>query len=491
MLDIRTIYELQTEYKVSEGTFKDTEVSFADYLAQCRTFIRKGLPSNYSKSTLDSEAKEKIQVDLASTFVSKHKANVQGYITPEGVLDSALLLEDIIDSISGVAIIKDALNDPSIDEIQINDMNTLFVIRGGVAEPYIDSKGRVVQFSSDEEISILINKLIDDGTGNIPQFSKGYPLLNAKTAKEQYRLNAVHSSANATDKPPFAFPVTTVTLRKFKDTALTLDQLVETGSMTRDMADFMCLLGRANIKLFCVGATGSGKTTLLNIIAQNIPKDKRIILIQNPTEITFQERDTLGRNLRNVLHWEVVNTQQKGGNTATMPNLISNALRATPDVIIPGEARTPEEFAQMNRVIKVGERIMGTYHAEDAVGALERFADEVSSLGSGSSESVLKGLGKAVDIIIAQHKYEDGSRKIKEIVEIGGLDSKGDVIYNTLYKLEYDGTTKVNEQGKVVIGCKFVRCNPISERLKNKFFESGISASELEVFLRDAGDDNV
>ena len=481
MINLKEVYKIQSEYGVADESFKDSEISFEDYLAQCRMFISKNLPEDYTKGNWDSEKKLNTLINLTSLFVEKHKVNVKGYTSSEGILDTQLLLEDLCDSVTGEAIVKDALADPEVDEIQINDKNTIFVIRNGIPEYYTDSKGRVMQFSNNEEIHTLLNKLIDDGTGNLPQFTDGVPLLNAKTAKHQYRINAVHHVANTMDKPPYNYPITTVVIRKFKESHLGIEDLVRGGACTEQMGRLLMLLGRAELKLFCVGPTGSGKTTLLRIIASTVPKNKRMILIQNPTEISFFEKDAYGRNTRNVVHWEVVQSADEEKNTsATMANLISDALRATPEVILIGEAREPEEFEQIQRAMRTGHKTLGTFHAEDAKDAISRFASEISH-GNSYFESV-RMVADSIDIIISQFKFENGERKIMEISEIMGTDKDGEPIIRTLFKYNFTGRMAKDENGRVKVLGEFKQENYMSEKLKNSLYKVGIPYEQIAEF---------
>lgn len=485
MIDLKGIYKLQSDYGVADDSFKDSEISFEDYLAQCRVFISKNLPDAYNKGNWDTEKKLNTLINLTSLFVDKHKVNVKGYISSEGILDTQLLLDDLCDSVTGEAIVKEALADPEIDEVQINDKNTIFVVRNGIPEYYLDSKGRVMQFSNNDEIHTLLNKLIDDGTGNLPQFTDGVPLLNAKTSKHQYRINAVHHVANTMDKPPYNDPITTVVIRKFKESNLVIEDLVRGGTCTEQMGRLLMLLGRAELKLFCVGPTGSGKTTLLRIIASTVPKSKRMILIQNPTEISFFEKDAYGRNIRNVLHWEVVQTADSDVNTsASMSNLISNALRATPEVILIGEAREPEEFQQIQRAMRTGHKTLGTYHAEDTRDALGRFASEIST-GSGSNyfES-LRMVSDSIDIIISQFKFENGERKIMEISEVLGTDANGEPNIRTLFKYNFTGKMAKDANGRIKVLGEFRRENEMSEKLKNSLYKVGIPYEEIAEFCQ-------
>lgn len=481
MITLKELYKIQSEYGVADASFKDSEISFEDYLAQCRVFISKNLPEEYTKGNWDTQKKTDTLISITSLFVDKHKVNVKGYVSQEGILDTQLLLEDLCDSVTGEAIIKDALADPEVDEIQINDKNTIFVIRQGIPEYYTDTKGRVMQFSNNDEIHTLLNKLIDDGTGNLPQFTDGVPLLNAKTAKHQYRINAVHHVANTMDKPPFNYPITTVVIRKFKESHLEINDLVRGGACTEQMGRLLMLLGRAELKLFCVGPTGSGKTTLLRIIASTVPKNKRMILIQNPTEISFFEKDAYGRNTRNVVHWEVVQSADEDKNTsASMENLISNSLRATPEVVLIGEAREPGEFQQIQRAMRTGHKTLGTFHAEDARDAIGRFASEIG--GGNNYFECVRMVADSIDIIISQFKFENGERKVMEISEILGTDKDGEPIVSTLFKYNFTGKMAKDANGRIKVLGEFKQENYMSDKLKNSLFKVGIPFEQIAEF---------
>lgn len=477
MLNPRTVFELQTKYGVASGAFKDAETTFETYMAECRAFVSRNLPETYNTS-MDSKQRTSELLKLATSFVEKHRKPVSGYVDSDGNVDVALLLQDVNAALSGEAVIREAMQDEAVDEIQINDMKTIFVVKHGVMEPYVDSHGRVMQFSNNDEIMTLISKLVDDGQGTVPQFTEGVPLFNAKTAKDLYRLNAVHSSANARDLPPFNFPATSVVIRKFKKEHLVMKDLVNGGSCTEDMGELLTLLGRAELRVFCVGPTGSGKTTLLRIIASTTPMSKRIILIQNPTEITFYDRDSAGRNQRNVVHWEVVQSADPSkSSSATMENLISNALRQTPDVILVGEAREPGEFTQLLRAMRTGHKTYGTYHAGSSLDALERFADEVGG------ENPIRKVCKSLDVIISQYKFENGERRLMEITEVLGVDEHGEPIVNPLYRFDFSGDMEEDENGRTRVLGSFKHVNPMSYKMQQSMFKAGISRDKIKKFI--------
>lgn len=477
MLQLKDVYKLQSDYNVADGSFKDSEVSFMDYMAQCRIFLRNNLPEEYYRGGWDSEKKQTHLLTLASQFLDTHKVKVKGYTTAEGIVDSVLLLKDVTDAVTGESVLKEALNDPEVDEIQINDKNTIFVQKNGRLEPYIDKQGRIMQFATNDEIHIVINKLIDDGTGNKPQFTEGLPILNAKTAKHQYRIAAVHHAANTQDKPPHNFPITSVVIRKFKETKLQIEDLIKYGACTPKMGRLLMLLGLAELKLFCVGPTGSGKTTLLNIISNTIPMNKRILLVQNPSEITFQERDEFGRNVRNVVHWEVIPN-------APMPDLIDETLRFTPEVVIIGEMREKFEFLQAFRMMHTGHKLNGTYHAEDEKDAINRYATELSTASDGLSfMEAVRIISGTIDIIISQYKFPDGRRRIMGLSEIQGIDENGDVKTNPIFEFELTGEVVTNEFGLPDVKGVFKQVGAISEKLANTFYKAGVPKSQLEEFM--------
>lgn len=483
MLTLKEVFQIQSDYNVSDGSFSEAEISFADYMKQCRLYLTSNIPDAYSTGEWDSDKKQTYLLNLAAQFIEKHPVRVSGYITPDNLVDTTLLFEDVSNSVVGAGVLKDALEDQEVDEIQINDYKTIFVSKGGVLRYYVDNRGRAVQFVSDQEVIITLNRLIDDGTGSIPQFTDGNPLLNAKTAKHQYRVNAVHFSANTMDKPPFNTPITTVVIRKFKEVKLTIEDLVKFGAVTPKMGRLIKLLGKAELKLFCVGPTGSGKTTLLNIIANTIPYDKRIILIQNPTEISFFERDEQGRNIRNVVHHEVQDASDDDQSRATMPNLVSNSMRETPEIIIIGEARRPKEFGQIQRAMQTGHKVLGTYHSMDELDAVGRFATELSSDTGASYIEAVRLVSGTIDVIISQFKFPDGRRRVMGISEVLGVDNEGSPKLNQLFRFELSGETRINDSGLVEVLGSFKQVGTLSEKIKMAFFKSGVSSSQIAEFL--------
>lgn len=485
MLSIQDLLRLQTDNDIKVGgDVREDLVKREDYVEQCRQYITANLPKEYNDGTWDAH-KKSIELDnTIANFVQRHAVKVEGFVSPDGEPNIPALLEYVIDSVKGYGILREALEDDDVDEIQINDYKTIYVVRKGVTMPYQTKDGKFPVFTKDSEITIMLNKLINDGS--VPQFTDGAPLLNAKTAEKGYRVNAVHNMANAKDKEPYDFPITTVVIRKFKETKLNFNDMVRGGSVTAKMARLLSLIGRIDLNTFFIGPTASGKTTLLTAVAQNIPIAKRLCLVQNPTEITFFERDEEGKNRRNVLHWEANDAADATRkNTNTMGNLISNALRVTPDVLILGEARAPDEFAQLQRAMQTGHRVIGTYHAKDAADAIERGASELSAGAGIELAEAKRQWARSVDIIIAQHKFPDGSRKVMEITEVEGCDSDGNLVLRPIFK--YKLLNAYVENGVSHVRGEFEMTNPISEKFQESLRKDCVPDADFYEFTQKGG----
>src|SRR5690606_24428190 len=146
-----------------------------------------------------------------------------------------------------------------------------------------------------------------------------------------------------------------------------------------------------------------------------------------PTEIFLTERDQYGRNIRNVVHWEV-------SSNVSMATFISNSLRATPDVIIVGESREAEEFYQILRAMRTGHQVLGTLHAEDAVDGVGRFTTEVAMSGNMWYSEVMGLVADNIDIINAQYRFADGRRRVMEISEVLRVNNEGKLQVNKLFE---------------------------------------------------------
>lgn len=490
MITLSDIFRAQVKYGVSSVLSTGDTISYELYLAECRRMLADKVPQEYYLSW-DKKRRNEFQDNLIIGFVRSNAKSVDGFMSETGELAQDLLVERLRTDILDFGILRGALEDDTIQEVQINDYKTVWVVRNGRCELYTDAQGKPIQFVSDEELRSTIDRVIYNPNGSAPRMTDTDPLLNARTAGRGYRVSAVRYSATTPDmQAGLDFPVTTVTIRKYAPSMLTFDDFVENNTMTSEMADFLRLCGRANIRLMCVGPVSSGKTTLLNAVVWEIPREQRIILIQNPTEIMVYERsEETAANLRNTLHWEakdIDETGKKSPTTQTMGNLISHSLRNAPDVIVPGEVRTPEEFYQMNRALKTGHRVLSTFHARDGADAIERMATELATLG-GSITDYVSSLCKSIDIVVSQMKLEDGSRRVMKIEELTGrVKEDGTIETRTLFEFRLSGKVDKDENGrtKKIYG-EFKQVEALSDNLLREFYTSGIGAEEMFPYTKE------
>lgn len=487
MLNLAQVFKAQSKYGISNTMSNTESVTYEVYLLGCRRALTDKTPTEYY--TWDKRRQNEFTDNLIIQYVRNNVKDVDGFLDENGDVKQDELIDRLRTDIVDFGILRGALEDEDIQEIQINDYKTIWVIKGGKAYLYTDSNGKPYQFVSDMELHSTIDRLIYNPNGSVPRMTTTHPLLNTRTAQKGYRLSGVNSSATTPDmKIGFDFAVTTITIRKYAPSMLTFKDFEEFGSLTSEMSDLLRKCGKADIRLACVGPTSSGKTTLLNAVVWEIPRDQRLILIQNPTEIMVYERsEETGANLRNALHWEASDIDQKmkdDPSTPSMANMIAHTLRNTPDVIIPGEVRTPAEFFQMVRALKTGHRVLTTFHAYDGRDAVDRGATELATLG-GSPLDHARGLANSFDIIVSQRKLDDGARHVMSIEELTGkLDESGLAETNVLFRFKMTGEVTKDEKGNTKkIHGYYEQVNPISDELIQKFYSAGITRKELEPYI--------
>lgn len=488
MLTLASVFKAQSKYGMNNKFVGDSDaVSYEVYLTGCRRMLTDKTPTDFYSWELRRQ--NDFTDSLIVSYVRNNPRSVNEFVDDKGDLDQDALINRLRIDIVDFGILREALEDDTVQEIQINDCKTIWVVRGGRSELFVDKNGKPYQFVSDAELHATIDRLIYKPKTTTPRMTQENPLINTRTAGKGYRLSGVDSTAITPDSTVgFDFPCTSITIRKYAPSMLTFDDFEKFGSITPEESNLLRMCGRANIRLACVGPTSSGKTTLLNAVCWEVDPELRLILIQNPTEIMIYNRSTeSGANIRNAIHWEAQDLSSEKASdpsTPTMANLIAHTLRNTPDVIIPGEVRTPDEFFQMNRALKTGHRVLTTWHAIDAADAIDRGSNELATLG-GSTIDHARSLANSFDIIVSQIKLGDGSRKVMKIEELTGRLIDGRAETRVLFEFKLTGhTEKDPETGKVLkIFGYFQQVNPISDKLLQSFYAVGITREELEPYI--------
>lgn len=482
MLSIESVQDIQAEFKVTNSSIAESARSIQEYVAECLKHLSVTLPAEYYNNVWDDTRKQRERDKCIVDFVHSNAVRVQGFLTEQDTLNEVALSNYLIAFCNGEGVLKDALENPDVDEIQVNDKDTVYCVVHGVTQLLRDKKGNPVRFPDNSTIEQLILRLIDDGSASVPNFTAGAPILNAKTALKQYRISAVHSMLNARDKNNINAPITSLVIRKFPDNVLTLSDLVRSNTITPKIAKLLSLLGRVKLNVFFVGETGSGKTTLMQAVCRSISYNDRVLMIQNPTEFTFFERDELGTNKRNAVHWEAnasLDGKDESKTSGTAKNLLSNALRFTPNVIILGETRYDDEFGLAAAAGFMGHRLLATYHSDSAQGAVNRGALAIAKDMHISLTDALPQWATVANVVVAQRRFPDGSRRIKEITEVFTDNDK--IVYKPILHYQYKAVIE-DEKGVKHLDGAYVFDNPISDKFQELLLEAFVPQEDFVEF---------
>ena len=334
----------------------------------------------------------------------------------------AQLFHEVMDELVGYGPIQVLLDDPDISEVMVN----------GPKRIYIERKGRItrtnVAFENNEHVVRVIERII------LPlgrRIDADRPTVDARLP-DGSRVNAVI--------PPVAIDGPTITIRKFSRERLKVEQLVEFGSLTSEVAELLRACVAARLNILISGGTGSGKTTLLNVLSGFIPEDERIVTIEDAAELQLHQE--------HVVRMESKPPNTEGGGVVTIRDLVVNALRMRPDRIVVGECRGGEALDMLQAMNTGHDGSLTTLHANTPRDALSRL--ETLTLMSGLDlplRVVREQIAAAVDLIVQQSRLRDGSRKVTQISEVAGME--GDtIILNDLFKFEQS----IVDQGGKVLG---------------------------------------
>ncbi|HML39680.1 MAG TPA: CpaF family protein [Bellilinea sp.] len=355
------------------------------------------------------------------------------------------LFRDILDELLGFGPLQPLLEDPEISEIMVN----------GPKNIYIERKGKIlrtnISFDDDNAVIRIIDKIILPLGRRIDVDS---PTVDARLP-DGSRVNAII--------PPVSIDGPSITIRKFQKDKLSVNQLIDYGSMTQNMANFVkaCVVSRLNIIIS--GGTGSGKTTLLNVLSSFIPDDERIVTIEDAAELKLQQE--------HIVRLETKPANSDGRSAVTIRDLVRNSLRMRPDRIIVGEVRGGEALDMLQAMNTGHDGSLTTLHANAPRDAISRL--ETMCLMSGMElpvKVIREQIASAIDMIIQQTRLRDGSRKITSITEIAGME--GDTVVMTdVFKFQQ---TAVDTNGNVIGDLKPTGIRPLfTPRLEAAGFKLG------------------
>ena len=342
--------------------------------------------------------------------------------------DKRLILESVYESIRGLSILGEIIADPDITEVMINGYQDIFVEKNGRL------KKMEKRFENRDELIKVITRFVSDAGREV---NESEPIVDTRL-KDGSRVNVV--------MPPIALNGPIVTIRRFPKEAMTVQKLISYGSITPEVADVLERLVRARYNIFVSGGTGSGKTTFLNALSNFIPRDERIITIEDSAELQI-------RNIDNLVRLETRNAGPDGTGAITIRDLIKSALRMRPDRVVVGEVRGAEALDMLQAMNTGHDGSLSTGHANSTVDMLSRLETMVLQGSAGLPlKAIQQQIGSAVDIIIHLSRLSDKSRRTMEIVEILGYDPKEQMyITNTLYEFrESEASSKDKVIGQLV-----------------------------------------
>ena len=371
-------------------------------IKQARQYIMESVPLGKMG---DEELEERIeQVVQQKLVTSGQYCSIQQRIS---------IVQQIFSSIRGFGLLDSIMSDDSITEVMINGHEHIFIEKNGKLQK-LDK-----QFESQRRLEDVIQRIVALAGREVNQAN---PICDTRLP-DGSRVNVV--------LPPLALCGPTVTIRKFSKTPMTIEKLISYGSLTQEIADKLELLVRAKYNIFICGGTGSGKTTFLNALSNYIPRDERVITIEDSAELQIA-------NIDNLVSLETRNANASGVGQVTIRDLIKSSLRMRPERIVVGEVRGAEALDMLQAMNTGHDGSLSTGHANSTHDMLSRLETMVLQGAAGLTlEAIRQQIASAVDIIIHLSRLRDKSRKTMEITEVLGYED-GQIQLNPLYRFEED-----------------------------------------------------
>ncbi len=366
--------------------------------------LKRCVTENFPLSELSDEELEEQIEEMVSKKLSGEYCPIHKKIT---------ISKQIYSSIRGFGLLDEIISDDSITEIMINGADNIFIERAG-ALSRLDN-----QFESQRRLEDIIQRVVGLAGREVNQAN---PIVDTRLP-DGSRVNVV--------LPPIALCGPVMTIRKFSKTPMTIEKLIEYGSLTKEAAEKLELFVRAKYNIFVCGGTGSGKTTFLNALSNYIPGDERVITIEDSAELQIT-------GIENLVSLETRNSNSSGVGQVTIRDLIKTSLRMRPERIIVGEVRGEEALDMLQAMNTGHDGSLSTGHANSTLDMLSRLETMVLQGASGLPlEAIKQQIASAVDIIIHLSRLRDKSRRTMEITEVLGVEN-GEIKLNPLYIFEED-----------------------------------------------------
>lgn len=353
------------------------------------------------------------------------------------------VIEGVFNSMRGLDVLQPLVDDPTVTEIMINGPHHVF----------IEQSGRLfrkdVSFGTNEKLENVILNIVSRVNRTV---NEANPIVDARLL-DGSRVNVV--------LPPIALDGPTVTIRKFPEDPMTVQKLIAYGSITPEVAELLERMVKAKYNIFISGGTGSGKTTFLNVLSNFIPRDERVITIEDSAELQIKGVD-------NLVRLETRNANMEGKGEVTIRDLIRSSLRMRPERIVVGEVRGAEALDMLQAMNTGHDGSLSTGHSNSTRDMLSRLETMVVSGNNIPIEAIRQQIASAIDVIIQLSRLRDKSRRTIEITEVAGYEN-GAIRLNPLYRFVEHGEDK---NGRILGGLERTE-NPMIH--KEKFHNAGLS----------------
>ena len=318
------------------------------------------------------------------------------------------LEESVFNAIRRLDVLQELLEDDTITEIMINGKDDIFLERNGHITKWDKS------FENEERLEDIAQKIA----------SLSNKIVNISSPIADTRLE--DGSRVSIVLPPVALNGPVITIRKFYKDALTMEKLIETGSLTQEAADFLKMAVKSKYNIFISGGTGSGKTTFLNALSEFIDNDERVITIEDAAELQIN-------HVKNLVRLEARDANIEAKNEVTIRNLIRASLRMRPDRIIVGEVRGKETLDMVQAMSTGHDGSLSTGHGNSPKDMMTRLETMILMGIDMPVAAIRQQLTSAIDIIIHLGRLRDKTRRVLQIAEVVGV-SRGEVKFNKLFE---------------------------------------------------------
>ena len=323
--------------------------------------------------------------------------------------DMLRLKKDVYNSLRRYDVLSELLEDETITDIMVNGTSEIYVDKGGVMQ----ASG--YYFETKEKLENVIQQIV---AGHNRIVNETSPIVDVRM-QDGSRVNVV--------LPPVAINGPILTIRKFPKQDFTMDKYIEMNTLSVEAGEFLSGLVKSKYNIFISGGTGTGKTTFLNVLSGCIPKEERVITIEDSAELRIQ-------GINNIVRLETRNANLEGKNEITMSDLIKSSLRMIPSRIVVGEVRGVEAFDMIQAMNTGHDGSLSTGHANSAMDMLIRLETLMLMAKDFPLQAVRRQIASAIDIVIHLGRLRDRTRKVMEISEV--LYEDGEYVLNRLFEYE-------------------------------------------------------